>query len=69
MKEIKGITNTVTLNSYLQNTSPIIKYGISKRYILNDFKIPFIKGQETFKEIYSDEELKELKVLLDTPNK
>lgn len=66
MKEKKGITNTVTLNSYLQNTSPIIKYGINKRYILNDFKIPFIKGQETFKEIYSDEELK---VLLDTPNK
>ena len=37
MKKDKGLSNTVTLNSYIRNTSPIIKYGISKRYILNDF--------------------------------
>jgi len=66
MKKEKGLSNTVTLNSYLRNTSPIIKYGIKKRYILNDFMIPVIKGQETFKEIYTDDELK---VLLDVPNK
>ena len=65
MKNDKQISNTVTLNSYIRNISPIIKYGIKKRYILNDFMIPTIKGQETFKEIYSDEELK---VLLETPN-
>ncbi|GEM_PF-1847869 len=65
MKEQKGISNTVTLNSYLQNISPLIKYGIKKRYILEQFAIPFVKGQETFKEIYTEDELK---ALLETPN-
>ncbi len=65
MKEEKGISNTVTLNSYLQNISPLIKYGVKKRYILEKFAIPFIKGQETFKEIYTDDEIK---VLLEIPN-
>lgn len=66
MKKDKGISNTVTLNSYIRNISPIIKYGISKRYILNDFMIPAIKGQETFKDIYTDDELK---ALLESPSK
>ncbi|HZK12544.1 MAG TPA: phage integrase SAM-like domain-containing protein, partial [Atribacterota bacterium] len=66
MKEQKGISNPVTLNSYLQNISPMIKYGVKKRYILNKFLMPIVKGQETFKEIYTDDELK---VLLDNPNK
>ena len=66
LREQKGLTNSVTLNFYLRNISPIIKYGIKKRYILNDFMVPVIKGQETFKEIYSEEELK---LLLNTPNK
>lgn len=59
MKE-KGLTNPVTLNSYVRNLSPIIKYGIRKRYILNDFQMPVIRGQETIKEIYTNEELQAL---------
>ena len=66
MKEQKSISNPVTLNSYLQNISPLIKYGVKKRYILNQFAMPFVKGQETFKDIYSDDEIK---TLLETPNK
>ncbi|MBR0598097.1 tyrosine-type recombinase/integrase [Sinanaerobacter chloroacetimidivorans] len=66
MKEKKGISNPVTLNSYLQNISPIIKYGFKKRYILYQFVFPFVKGQETLKDIYSEEEMK---ALLETPNK
>src|SRR5665647_1044547 len=66
MKEQKGLSNPVTLNSYLQNISPMIKYGVKKRYILNKFLMPVVKGQETFKEIYTDDELN---VLLDNPNK
>jgi len=40
MKEQKGISNSVTLNSYIQNISPLIKYGVKKRYILNQFPMP-----------------------------
>ncbi len=66
MKHDKGITNPITLNSYLRNMSPMIKYGIQKRYILQNFQIPLIKEQETFKEIYTNEELNSL---LTKPNK
>lgn len=62
----KGINNHITLNSYLQNVGPIIKFGISKKYIIEDFKIPKIKGQNTFKDIYTDDELK---ALLTKPSK
>lgn len=32
---------------------------------MEQFAIPFVKGQETFKEIYTEDELK---ALLETPN-
>lgn len=63
MQDVKGITNGMTINSYLQNISPILKYGMKKRYI-EDFYIPLIKVQETFKDIYTQEELQ---VLLKKP--
>ena len=66
MMDVKGLSNTVTLNSYLHNISPIIKYGIKKRVIIEDFMVPIIKGQETFKEIYTDSEMKSL---LEPPKK
>ncbi len=66
MKNKKEISNPVTLNSYIQNISPLIKYGVKKRYILNQFPMPLVKGQETFKEIYSEEEIK---TLLEAPSK
>lgn len=60
MKNEKGITNPITLNSYVRNISPIIKFGIKRRDILQDFLMPCLKEQETFKEIYSQEELGKL---------
>jgi integrase/recombinase XerD len=66
MQDVKGITNNITINSYLRNVSPIIKFGIRKRYIPEDFEIPSVKYQETFKEIYSEEDIAEL---LEKPKK
>lgn len=60
IKEKKNINNATTINSYIRNISPVIKYGIKKGYILSDFEMPVVKGQETFKEIYTNEELKNL---------
>ncbi len=60
IKNTKKISNAVTINSYLRNISPILKYGMKKGYILRDFLIPVVKEQETFKEVYTQEELKEL---------
>ncbi len=66
LKEIKGVANNITINSYMQNISPVIKYGFKMGYIYSDFKFPYLKVQETFKEIYTEEELQ---VLLQKPNK
>lgn len=60
IKTVKQITNGVTINSYLHNISPVIKYGVEKGEIVKDFKIPFVKYQETFKDIYTQEELQSL---------
>ncbi|WP_032120658.1 tyrosine-type recombinase/integrase [Clostridium amazonitimonense] len=49
----------VSVNSYLRNISPILKYGMKKE-LIEDFKIPVVVEQETFKEIYSPEELTRL---------
>ena len=65
MRDKKGLANGVTLNSYLRNISPTIKFGVRKAY-LNDFDIPQVKYQEIFKEIYTRGELIEL---LTKPNK
>ena len=56
----KGIKNNITINSYMQNISPIVKYGFKKGCILEDFYIPYLKVQETFKDIYNPEELNAL---------
>lgn len=66
IQDVKQITNGITINSYLRNISPIIKFGVKKRYILQDFEIPVVKYQETFKEIYTTEELQ---TLLQKPKK
>lgn len=52
----KNIKNT-TINSYIQNISPVIKYCIKSKYILEDFNIPYVKFQEEFKEILTEYEL------------
>lgn len=56
MQEVQGITNSTTINSYIQNISPIIKYGMGGGLIC-EFKIPFVKEQIKLKDIYSDNEL------------
>jgi len=61
----KGIDNNITINSYMQNVSPVIKYGYKKGYIFEDFCIPYVKAQETFKEIYTQQEMN---ILLKKPN-
>jgi integrase/recombinase XerD len=66
IKEVRRVTNGNSINSYIRNLSPIIKYGIKKGYITEDFQIPTVKVQETHKEIYSEIELNSL---LDKPKK
>ncbi|QAA31173.1 tyrosine-type recombinase/integrase [Clostridium manihotivorum] len=66
LQQIKEIKNNITINSYMQNVSPVIKYGFKKGYIYKDFQFPYLKVQETFKEIYTPEEIE---VLLEKPKK
>ncbi|MBC2579955.1 site-specific integrase [Clostridium sp. DJ247] len=66
IQDVKKITNGVTINSYLRNIGAVVHFGIRKRYILEDFEIPVVKYQETFKEIYTKEELHDL---LEKPKK
>ena len=51
---------TITIETYLHNLSPIIKYGIKRRYISTDVKIPSMRYQHETKEIYTQEELNAL---------
>lgn len=55
----KGIKGT-TINSYLQNVSPILKHCVKRGYILQDFNVPYVKVQEEYKEILTEEELNTL---------
>lgn len=66
IQERKGIKSAVTVNSYLRNISPIVKYAMKKGYILEEFEIPQVKEQEVIKDIYT---LDELKTLLERPKK
>lgn len=66
IQNVKKINNNITINSYLRNISPILKYGFKKGYIKEDFIIPVLKEQETFKEIYTEDEMK---LLLSKPKK
>lgn len=66
LREVKHITNGVTINSYIRNISPILKFGVKRRYILEDFISPVVKEQTKIKEIYSPQELHDL---LEKPKK
>jgi len=65
LQDIRKISNGITINSYLQNISPTVKFGV-KKGLIDNFEIPYVKTQETFKEIYTPDELK---TLLKEPNK
>lgn len=60
MKNIKP----TSINSYVHNISPVIKYCIRQGYIQKDFIIPVVIEQEEFKEILTEEELS---ILLQKP--
>jgi len=60
IKTVKGITNGVTINSYIRNISPVLKHGMKKGYIAHEFLMPVVKEQETIKEIYAQTELDSL---------
>lgn len=62
----RGITNPVTLNTAIQNLSPIIHYARDRGYCQHNYLMPFIKGQQVDKPPYTPEELDRL---LEPPEK
>lgn len=62
----RGITNPTTLNTAIQNLSPIIHYARDKGYCQHRYLMPFIRGQITDKKPYSKEELE---IILAPPDK
>lgn len=61
----EGEIKPITINTYIRNISPIIKYGFKKGYIKTNIEFNSLKVQEEIKELYTNEELK---VLLKKPN-
>ncbi|WP_368488943.1 tyrosine-type recombinase/integrase [Clostridium sp. BJN0013] len=55
----KGMKGT-TINSYLQNISPVLKYCMKKGYIFEYLNIPYVKVQQEHKEIFTEDELNTL---------
>lgn len=62
----RGITNNVTLNTAIQNLSPIIHYARDRGYCPHRYLMPFIRGQVTDKKPYTKEELE---TILEPPDK
>lgn len=62
----RGITNINTLNTAVQNISPIVHYARAKGYCPHQFLMPFVHGQITDKKPYTKEELE---VILEPPDK
>lgn len=60
----KGL-NAVSVNSYIINISPVLKYGVERGYIPNKLSFKQLKEEEKIKEIYTPEELA---LLLKKPN-
>ena len=62
----RGITNVNTLNTAVQNLSPIIHYARDKGYCPHRYLMPYIRGQITDKKPYTKEELE---IILEPPDK
>lgn len=60
----KGLS-AVSVNSYINNISPVLKYGVERGYIPNKLSFKQLKEEEKIKEIYTPEELA---LLLKKPN-
>lgn len=57
--------SAVSVNTYLRNVSPALKFGFERGYIKEHLNFKRVKAQERFKDIYTDSELR---VLLKKPN-
>lgn len=57
--------SAISVNSYIHNLSPTIKFGIKRGYIFKSIEFREIKAQEKIKDIYTTEELE---ILLKKPN-
>lgn len=57
--------SAVTVNSYIHNLSPAIKFGMKRGYINSYIEFKGVRAQEKIKDIYTPEELK---ILLKKPN-
>ncbi len=66
LREEKHMTNGISINSYIRNVSPILKFGVKRRYIAEDFIAPVVQEEKKIKEIYTPEELHDL---LEKPKK
>lgn len=60
----KGLS-AVSVNSYISNISPVLKYGVERGYIPNQLSFKQLREEERIKEIYTQEELA---ILLKKPN-
>lgn len=60
----KGL-NAVSVNSYISNISPVIKYGIEMGYIAKSISFKQLTEEQKIKPIYTQEELA---ILLKKPN-
>jgi integrase/recombinase XerD len=60
-----GRVSAVTVNTYIHNLSPSIKYGMKRGYIASDIEFKENKAQEKIKELYTT---KELRILLKKPD-
>lgn len=57
--------SAVTVNTYIHNLSPAIKFGMKRGYINSFIEFKGVHAQEKIKDIYTPEELK---ILLKKPN-
>ena len=60
LRTVKGITNFNTLNTAIQNLSPIIHYIQEKGWCPHRYMMPFQKGQQVDKPPYTEAELARL---------
>lgn len=54
----EGNISAVSVNTYIHNLSPSIKYGMKRGYVTSNIEFKDNKAQESIKEIYTTEELR-----------
>lgn len=56
IKQVRKVKD-ITVNSYIRKLTPMLSYGMELGYIVR-FSYSYVKCQEVFKDIYTEEELK-----------